>query len=59
MAADEEMLEKVEKVEVEKTGHPTDGVFMKCWRCQKTHRLAYDGNGSLHCPICWEALILL
>jgi len=56
MAADEEMLER----EVEKgLGHPTDGVFMKCWRCQETHRLAYDGNGSLHCPICWEALILL
>ena len=28
-------------------GHPTEGVFMKCWRCQETRRLAYDGNGGL------------
>ncbi len=33
-------------------GHPTEGVFMKCWRCQETRRLEHDGNGGLHCPTC-------
>jgi hypothetical protein len=40
-------------------GHPTEGVFMKCWRCQETQRLTDDGGGGLRCPICWEILIPL
>ncbi len=40
-------------------GHPIEGVFMKCWRCQKTYLLKYDGNGGLRCPGCWEILISL
>jgi len=50
-----ETLEELEEVEIR--GHPTEGVFMKCWRCQETHRLDYDGHSGLHCPVCWETLI--
>lgn len=42
-----------------RVGHPTEGVFMKCWRCQQTRRLEYDGNGGLRCPPCKETLIPL
>ena len=40
-----------------RVGHPTEGVFMKCWRCQKTNELRYNGNGSLHCSNCNQDLI--
>ena len=50
-------------------GHPIEGVFMKCWRCQKTRRLElslYHDNGNpdskkgeLRCPDCKEGLIPL
>jgi DNA-directed RNA polymerase subunit RPC12/RpoP len=40
-------------------GHPTEGVFMKCWRCQEIHRLEYDGHSGLQCPACREKLIPL
>src|SRR5919197_1481910 len=42
-----------------RAGHPTEGVFMKCWRCQQTRHLEYDGNGGLRCPGCYETLIPL
>ena len=41
------------------SGHPTSGVFMKCWRCQAVQRLADDGRGGLRCPHCQEILISL
>jgi hypothetical protein len=40
-------------------GHPTQGVFMKCWRCQGIHCLVDDGYGGLRCPQCRELLITL
>jgi hypothetical protein len=40
-------------------GHPTQGVFMKCWRCQGIRCLMDDGNGGLRCPQCRELLIPL
>jgi len=40
-------------------GHPTEGVFMKCWQCQETYRLVWDKNVGLHCPNCWDILIPL
>jgi len=42
-----------------RVGHPTEGVFMKCWRCQETRRLEYDGTGGFRCPECRETLIPL
>mgnify|MGYP001612056934 CR=1 len=45
--------------ETVRVGHPTEGVFMKCWRCQKTHRLVYDDKEGLRCPVCEEVLIPL
>lgn len=44
---------------VARVGHPIEGVFMKCWRCQQTRRLEYDGTGGLRCPDCSETLIPL
>ena len=40
-------------------GHPRQGVFMKCWRCQGIHCLVDDGHGGLRCPHCRELLIPL
>jgi hypothetical protein len=40
-------------------GHPTQGVFMKCWRRQGLHCLVDDGYGGLRCPQCRELLIPL
>jgi hypothetical protein len=42
-----------------RVGHPIAGVFMKCWRCQETRLLEYDGHKGLHCPQCGETLIAL
>jgi hypothetical protein len=41
------------------SGHPTSGVFMKCWRCQTIPKLEDDGRDGLRCPHCQEILISL